>query len=483
MTEFPGGGALPAHTHAVELDQGHLSRSSLVALAVCSFTPAVGMAMVPMLMFATSGYHAWTSALLASVAVICIGLAVSAFARRFVATGSLYSYAGEVFGPWARLVTGAALFVGFLLQLAAVTATAGLFLGSFLTASGINGALGVAVQAAIYAVVLGLAGVVAIRGLDTSVRTVVILTLVTVPLVGLITVLSASHTGLHLSEQFGLPGMSVHGTFQGIAAGAAFLVSFESLTAMAAETKSPKKTVPFAVMSVLGIFGTLYVVTTVLQVPGLATQTEALAAGMSPPAALAELAGLGPAVAHATDLILASSMFAALVGFFNYGSRFLMTLSDDGLLPSATARVSRGSRTPTVAITVLAILTFGVVTSLVFVAGNVTTAFNAITTLVVYVWVPPYLIISAGAIALVIRERQWRPGLILAALIGFATMLWVYANGVVNPPPSPNGAMSWVALIVVSLVLVVFAVYARSKRNAREEASEFGVAQLRSQPE
>ncbi len=94
-TPTPGGDP----TTEAHLETGRLGRASLVSLSLASFFPAVGIALVPLLVFSTAGTNAWQASLLSTIAVVCVGRAVTAFARRYVATGSLYSYIGEVFGP------------------------------------------------------------------------------------------------------------------------------------------------------------------------------------------------------------------------------------------------------------------------------------------------------------------------------------------------------------------------------------------------
>lgn len=452
-----------------ELEAGHLSRPQLVSLALASFVPAVGMALVPFLMFSYAGMVAWPAQLVAAAATISIGLAIITFSRRFVVTGSLYSYIGHVFGPWARFITAASLLLGFVMQVASIAGISGIFLGSFLTSLGVAGGLEVGVQAFIYLAVIGVSALVAIRGLDISVGVAIALAVLSVPLMVVITVASGVHTGLELSTQFAMDDISFTGVFQGVAVGAAFLISFESCSALAAETKDPKRNVPIAVMSVPIVLGMLYLLTTMVQLPGLAAASDQLAAGASPPAALALQSGLGKTVATATDLVLAAATFAALIAFINYGSRFVATLGADGFLPRSVASVSHRLRTPVPAIGVLAALGFALMTILVLVTGDITTAYNSIATLLVYSWVPAYLVIAAGAIVLTLRDRRVRVGLIVASVFGAAVMAWLYLNGIFYPPPAPYDAMSWVAVVLLVSVISVLAGFAAMRR--RQDAS------------
>ncbi len=104
----------PADAPPVDgLDREHLSRNQLVGLALASYVPPVGLASVPALVLVTAGNGSWLGALIAAVATSLVGLSVIAFARRYVVTGSIYSYLPHVFGPWARILAGAALVLGW----------------------------------------------------------------------------------------------------------------------------------------------------------------------------------------------------------------------------------------------------------------------------------------------------------------------------------------------------------------------------------
>ena len=80
-------------------------------------------------------------------------------------------------------------------------------------------------------------------------------------------------------------------------------------------------------------------------------------------------------------------------------------------------------------------------------------AYYTVAPLVVYLWVVPYVLISVGAVRLALRDKRARIGLIAAALIGGAGMAWAYIDGLINPPPAPADAMSWVVVVVIVLLL------------------------------
>ncbi|MEN0140668.1 MAG: APC family permease [Rhodococcus sp. (in: high G+C Gram-positive bacteria)] len=457
---------------AGHLESGHFGRGTLVALSLASFFPAVGIALVPTLVLTAVGNPtAWHASLLAAICAILIGRAIIVFAGRFVATGSLYSYISEVFGPWARYLTGAAMAGGFVCGVGGLAMLVGRFLGSFIHGRQADptdlSALQFPTQSVIFALAFLIAAGIAYRGLDSSVFVVVGLAVLSTPLVILITLASARHTGLELAMQFGFGQFSVGSTLRGVAIGAAFLIAFESCAALAAETRDPQRNIPAAVMAVPVVLGGVYTLATILQVPGLLQAYDQLAAGVSPPAALAMQAGLGPSVAAATDLVLAAACFSSLVAFVNYGARFAMAFAEDGLLPAPLTRIHPRFHSPHVAVVSLAVVSLAFISVAVLLVGDVSSAYDALATLLVYIWVLPYVLIAAGAIVLTRRAGEFRPGLWVAAAVGGAAMAWTYVNGWINPPAAPADSMTWVAVIMIAVVLALFVLCTALRRGSR----------------
>ncbi|WP_232667121.1 APC family permease [Pseudonocardia sp. TRM90224] len=454
------------HHEGDGLETGHLSRVQIVALALVSYTPAVALATVPFLLVVGAGNGSWFGALIGAAAIGCVGVAVVTFARRYVVTGTLYSYIAHVFGPWARALMGAALLLGYVALIAGVSMTSGVFAGSFLVSIGVEPGLDAGPLALTTTVAMVLAAALAYRGLDTSVRTAVVLTVITLPITLFVTIAVATSTGLALPAQLGLDGSTFGGIVNGVAAAAVFLVAFESSAALAAETRNPKRNVPLAVMSVPIVLGGCYLLATFLQVPGLMAASDALASGMSPAAALAQQAGLGAGFAMVTDGALAVANVASLIAFVNYGSRFVATLATDGLAPRWLAKVHPRHRSPSAAIIALSAVAQAVLLVLVLVWPEelLTGVFPSISTLTVYLWLIPYVLICVGAVVLAVRERKLTPTLAVCALLGAAGMVWVYVNALLNPPPAPVDAMAVVSAVAIVLVFALFLARERISR-------------------
>jgi amino acid transporter len=462
----------PVHHEAPGLEAGHLNSAQIIALALTSQTPAVALATVPFLLVLTAGNGSWLGALVIAVTTACIGVSVITFARRYVGTGSVYSYMPHVFGAWGRLLVGATLTIGFIALIAGVLLLTGIFAGSFLVTIGVVSGLSPGVIAVTSTGAIVIAAALAYRGLDASVRTAVVLTLMTVPIIVLITLAIGFHTGLDLNAQLHMEGASFSGIFQGVAAGAVFVVAFESSAALAAETKAPKRNIPLAVMSIPVVLGAAYLFTTLLQVPGLTAAMDAINAGLSPAAAMAQEAHLGDIIVKSIDLVLAVANLASLIAFVNYGSRFIATLATDGLLPSSVATVHERFRSPTLAVVVLAAAAQGCLLVLIWLYPNdlLTKVFPSLSTLTVYNWVVPWTLICLGSIVLQVRERRIRPLLVLAAIVGAAASLSIYANAIINPPAPPVGEMAYVFPIAAGVTFAGFFFLDRRRLRRRTAA-------------
>jgi amino acid transporter len=284
---------------------------------------------------------------------------------------------------------------------------------------------------------------------------------------------SALHTGLDLSQQLSLEGATLPGIFTGLAAGAAFLFGFESSAALAQETKDPKRNIPWAIMSAPLLLGLLYLVTTVLSVPGLMQASDAIAAGVSAPAALAANAGLPSWLAVLTDTVLTIATLAGVIGFLNYGSRFVATLADDQLLPATVGRIHSTHRTPSNAVLLLsgAALIFLALLVTVF-AVPIVTLLTALGILIVACWIFPYIVVCAGAMRLLVRERALTVVLGFATVIGAATVAWVFLNNILNPPPAPLNLIPYGFLVGLVIVMVLFVVVKRNRSRQSTIAEE-----------
>lgn len=457
---------VPEDIASTDLELGHLTGPQVMGLSIASFVPAVGLAQVPAYLAAYSGRSSWLAMAASVVAFTIVGLFVTVFARRFIGTGSLYSYIRHVFGAWSPLVIAAAMIPGYIVAIMSLIVGVGVFFGSFLVSLGVANAAEPGTQLAIYALAALVAMAIAYRGIDLSVRSSVILTIVSLPVMLIITIATAFGGNVDLAGQLSLNDFTFDSFLQGLAIGSAFYMGFEGSAALGAETRNPKRNIPRAIMVVPVGVGLFYLAGAVIQVPTLVDASDQLALGVSPNAVLAEAAGVG-FLSNVSDLVLAVALFASLIGFFNYGSRVVVSAASDGLMPSALTKVSKRYKSPIAAIVFLGVPSLIGPALLVWLTPASPLEINGyIATLLVYFWVIPYFLICIGG-AVLLNRLNARKSLIvnLGAVLASITVLWLYINGILNPGPAPLNVLPYVMIGTVAVFLIGLVLSVRSSKN------------------
>jgi amino acid transporter len=301
------------------------------------------------------------------VCALAMGLIVLCFAEagsRVAMTGGPYAYVEVAFGPFVGFLTGALLWVGITLALAAVSTFFADSLGALLPSLGATG------RRAMLVLVLVVLAAANARGVAGVVRFNVVATVAKLlPLLLLVVVGSFAMRAENL--QVAAPPTA------GAVARASVLLIFaflgvESALVPSGEVREPARTVPRAVFLAMGAVALLYVV---VQVVAQGILGPALA-GDATPLATAAGAAMGPA---GRTLILVGStvsMFGYVSGMTLAVPRMLFAFARDGFLPAPLAAVHPRWRTPHVAIVVqvvivLALALFGNFERLA-VAANVT---------------------------------------------------------------------------------------------------------------
>jgi amino acid transporter len=218
-----------------------------------------------------AGAASWLSMLVALVAACALGGAVVVFSRRQVATGGLMSYIGKTLGPYARALVGAGYIGGVLMGVAAVVTGVVVFTSSFFVQIGFGWAATSAGQAVSALILAALAAALAYRGLDASVRVSAVLSFIGIPFVIWAMIAAALHVDYDFAAQFDFSRetMSFDTILQGTLIASAYFVGFEGLSAMAGETKHPRRNVPLLMALLLGLTGVAYILARWFQIPAL----------------------------------------------------------------------------------------------------------------------------------------------------------------------------------------------------------------------
>ena len=403
-----------------------------------------------------SAQAAWLSNLLSVMVLSILSVVISAYARRYVVTGSLVSYAYEALGARARLFVAACLMLGYVALTAAVILGVVVFTSSALLDLGVRSASGTSLQCASSVIISLLSACCACLGIDVSVRVVVILGLLCVPFVVL--AMAAAFVQLHppVSMQFSLATVSLRGIIQGAVAATGYYVGFDGIAALALETKDPKRNVPRVLTGTVLIIGAAITASCLVQYPMLLNHADELAAGASPVAIFAHAIGWDW-LAIVVDVLIVLASAAATVTLYNIGARIIATTSADGLLPAALSRVHVRFQTPVVAVVALAVVATSLTVALQEISNRPPLQSSVyLSNLMTYYWLGPYLIVCIGILRVLRRERICDVATTAAAWLSMAAIIYVAVEMFRSPVDAGTTYLPYLAVVTIAIVALAF---------------------------
>jgi APA family basic amino acid/polyamine antiporter len=395
------------------------------------------------------------SFIIAAVGCALAGLCYAELATMYPHAGSAYAYGSRAFGPFFGWLIGWLLVLEYLFAAAIVSqgfATYALGMFNVADTKGVGGEM-----SALIGLLMFMVAWLAVRGVELSARVVVVTVLIKLGVIVLViafglffidpgnwTPFIPTNTG-HWGE-FGWSGV-----FR--AAGIIFYVylGFDMVSVSAAEARAPQRDVPFALIGSLVVCTVLFILMMVI-VTGL---VDFRALNVANPVAVAidaagpSLRWLKPVVEIGAMIGMASVLLVVLMS----GARILFAMANDGLLPSALARLHPEWRTPGTA-TILSAVLAAVLAS--FVPIGVLGQMVSIGVLSAF--------ISVAVIVLVWRAKMpdadrpfrtpWVPAVPIGAILVCAYMM-------IGLP-----AMTWLQFALwLALGILIYVGYGRYSRN------------------
>lgn len=333
------------------LERRRIGVIDLAAQSVAAVAPAAAATTVVLLVagFAPGA----TVAAIVAAAILSLGVArtISQFARRFAATGALYTYTARGLGTRAGLAAGAAILTGYG-AVAMFALLGGAYYATYLVA-GLWPSIDRALVTALFVVGQGLlVAFVLVRGIRISARAALVVETLSVALIVVLLIALLVRIGpIDLTAVAGIGGADLDPTAFAAAAVIALtaFVGFESAATLSVESVSPLRNVPRAITGTVVLSGLLYVLAAVTQVAGFDALGADLALSASPVNELAEAYGLG-GWGVVADLGIAASFLACAIGTTTALVRVLFALSRDGVLPAVVGRTHARFGTPAAAV-------------------------------------------------------------------------------------------------------------------------------------
>jgi len=415
-----------------QLKANCLSFTELLAQAVALISPTMTAALIIPVMYSNTGDWSWLSYALGTVMLLFVAYNLNQFAKRSTGAGSMYAYISRGLGLTSGAIGGWSLIWAYLgISMAGVTGFT-IFAGKLLAMMGVD-----ASPYLLFAVCVAAAWFCAWKNVQLSAVMMLICEGASVALILALCfiVLGQHHLAID-TAQFTVSKLPWSSVGLGVVVAIFSLVGFECATAFGDEAKNPLKSIPKAVNMSLILSGAFFVFVTyvmVMATRGYSTTLDKLDAPLNTMAQLAHM----PILQAPLSLGAMISFFALCLSCINAGGRVIFAMGRHGIFHSATATAHEKNETPHIAVTLMALVAFGVPT--IATLNHVATLdlFNDVGTCAAFGFLVPYILITVAAPVYLKSLGQLR-SIDVFGCIASLVLLAVPAVGSVYPiPPAP----------------------------------------------
>jgi amino acid transporter len=437
----------------ISLQKRVLSTPEVLAQSVANMAPSAAMALLPLFVFLDAGNGAWLSFGISIVVLLIVAYCAAQFATRINSAGSFYVWVTRALGPGAGSAAGWGLILGYLFTGIACVLGFEIYGDNLLVGFGLSP--GNHVVRGILYIVGGLApGIMAVSDIKISQRVAFLLEAVSVTIILILCIAVFVHNGGVIdTHQLKLEGVKPGGIVVGMVLAIFAFVGFESAGALGQEAKDPARSVPRAIIWSCGIIGVFYLIVVYTQIYGFGD--AAFAKTSAPLPQLASVVGLGE-LGHFIAFGITCSMFACALACLTAGSRMLLSLGHDGLLPKLFTHTSKRTHAPAVAIWAVAI-PMTAIPALYIAAGSSDAVLSSEEgTLATYGFMIAYALVALAAPLYLRKIGENKPLAWGLGILGAVTMLFVfYVNWIPTAIPNdifPALSGSYAALPYVFIV-------------------------------
>ena len=417
------------NTREMNLRADCLTFSEVLAQGIALISPTMTAALVIPLTFASAGEATWLAYLFATLMLLFVTFNLNQFASRSAFAGSMYIYTGRGLGPLGGALSGWCLIWAYLF-----IAMAGLTGFSFF-ANQILESFGLHIPTVILFIICTFAAwFFAYRDVQLSSILMLLLEGTSVALILLLAGVVIFKHGVIDSSQLSLQGISLPGLSLGVVACIFSLVGFEAPTAFGEEAKNPLKNIPKAMIWSLMLTGIFFIIVSYAEVLGMTGSKTTLDKVQAPLTMLADLVQL-PFLKLPINLGAILSFFALTLSCLSAGSRILYPMGQHGVFHRSLSLAHPANKTPHIALTLLAILTFIVPTIMHFWQIQTIDAFGYVGTLGAFGFLAAYFLISLASPLYLHRNGWLRPSHIFLSVIAILFLL-VPTIGSIYPVPA-----------------------------------------------
>jgi amino acid transporter len=274
-----------------------------------------------------------------------------------------------------------------------------------------------------------------------------------------------SHKGFTLdTKQLTLQGMDLNGLRAGMVLAIFSFVGFESATALGAEAREPRTQIPRAVLQSTLIAGTFFVIMSFIMVKGFrgsATPLDKVPAALDAMAEIAQAPALGILVSIGAMV----SFFACALACVTAVSRILLAMARDGVIHASIGKAHDTNATPHVAATLSAVALFLVPVVMSLKGLSMLDIYGLNGTISTYGFLVAYVLIAAGAMASVARQRASRAAVTVAGITGILFMGLAVVGSIYPWPAAPYNTLPPI-FVVYMAAGIAWMIYDRRRTRA-----------------
>src|SRR3954468_15053697 len=348
--------ATPAHSLPPEesLSANRLGIAGVVFFVVAAAAPLVGMTgAVPVAIGLGNGAGAPGAYLVAGIVLLLFSVGYSTMSHEVSNAGAFYAYVGRGLG---RVAGVGSAFVSLAPCLAFQLAIYGFF--GTVAAAQLNDKLGTSLAWWAWCLIAwALVTLLSILQVDIGAKVLGVLMgaeVLSLTITALAVIFQGGGPdGLDLAASFAPSNVFAGGLNGGAGIALAFafasFIGFEATAIYAEETKDPKRAVPIATYTAIGLISLLFAVTSWAIVSGIGSDDAVgnvmkLSDGLKNPAEVVYSVArefVGGWMATLMSWLVLSSLFAGLLAFQNSAARYFFALGRGRVLPRALDRVNR----------------------------------------------------------------------------------------------------------------------------------------------
>ena len=432
-----------------ELKKDSLSFLETLGQSVANVSPTLTPALAVAVVAGMAGTASWLVYVVATVALLVVGVNIGKLAKRIPAAGSFFIYVSRSLGPSYGLLSGWAMLAAYLTTAMALTVATSIFVKTMLTS------LHVAMvpnTLLLYFLVSALAAFLSMRDIRLSSRVGLSLEVVSVVIILAVSIAALSGTGFKIdTSQLSLKGVDWGKSVQAIVFAIFSYVGFESAATLGKEARDPSRVIPRAIQLTALTAGIFFVFTTYVITQGFADDATKLGASGAP---LGDILGTNSLLIALVYFGASISSFACALASLNAFGRMLYSLGRYGFMHASFGSVHARHQTPQAALACGAILNF--VLCAAFSRNAELDTFGWYGTLASYGFILVYLMCSIAAPMYLRKTGELTAGTIAFGVAGALMMALSFVGSLYPVPAYPLNLLPYIFALYMCVGAVWF---------------------------